>query len=1119
MEIPNPGRSTVELQGLNMKHNPSSAREAVENGGIAPMEHSEVKRHLRELSKLVYSHKKMAPFYHSDICNGKSALAFCLCAIHGQRAPQPLAPHSRMSSLSSGKASVSGNLLEKRKSSPCKSVRPGSTCELPELLESTADLSSWDSLYYALSAEIRQLYRDVEFRITSGFANHFTIVHHFGWAATLNESGTPFTLLNLATILERGWDIINRPELVAALDRAVRERNAKLPRHQSSAKQFSLPHLTQPLSPGCSLYTSLEGLCDINKLAPEMIVGMLWHEQDETEQRTQRHAAVNNEPLTSSNVDAANLTADQMRPGDIIAGRKSSPPKLTQGSCSGNNKTPPAPPSASSQSPTTPHQHSTLPTTMAPQHNYAEEQRQVSPHGELAFLKPHLTCTCTCSEHRHCTTTTHKIKNAKCFCACSQTELTKDPKAQPMGDMELQRRKAELEEQQAALDRERREIERAEEALRRNQEAFNREQREREQQATMGQFPAAGGVSGGQEVGGAGVADIAHNFDRALAPARQYADQQRLELAQFQQRARAESNLGHLVHVPDQNRPRTPSAGVRKQKHPINLELYGGDSGQRYPSEAMARPSVTAQPPPVWGQAASLPPSTSGSTLRGAPAATALMPAGAVESGVPRQSTPTRGERFGPYDQETALSTSWASTDNDSSSEGLSSPSIRRKPVGSSSGEQMPSRRVPRAIEGEENPNDTFVFPDFRVRGNVRSQAIDDDDLPEDLAALQPAPLRLASNTMPREALVQRIVREEQQETETPTEGEDELTMRPSRVRAATQESNTGQSYYSAPRESAHPHGYGGSSQQAVTDYGTYNPYAADDDDTALPGTAVTTPEMLRTYNDAHTGYHPYPQAYSQYPNPYNTGSYVSSDQVPSYRERSSSDIPPAYAGSHSTAPRRPSDFKTPENKLPTHSPTGYTYTTAPSSQHASTTTTSSQLHSYGTLSQSRTLSSTHPSRPPIQQRYVSAGGTIPLHQRSEVPSPFVSHNTTAPLVGAETFPQTLTTALEELQIREKYGGSGSGSGPAHTPTSATRQPRHVPIEVPAVGGRQPDAYGWEQAFADGELRSENREKKEKPRKESNASSGLRGIKNRIFSRSGSAGEGKDGKDEGEGGK
>lgn len=67
MEIPNPGRSIVEVQALNMNHHPSSAREAVERGTIKPMEPCEVKRNLRELSKLVYAHKKMAPFYHSDV--------------------------------------------------------------------------------------------------------------------------------------------------------------------------------------------------------------------------------------------------------------------------------------------------------------------------------------------------------------------------------------------------------------------------------------------------------------------------------------------------------------------------------------------------------------------------------------------------------------------------------------------------------------------------------------------------------------------------------------------------------------------------------------------------------------------------------------------------------------------------------------------------------------------------------------------------------------------------------------------------------------------------------------------------------------------------------------------
>lgn len=931
--------------------------------------------------------------------------------------------------------------------------------------------------------------------MSSGFANYFTIVHLFGWSATPDQYGNPFTLINLATILERAWDLINKPDLVATLDRAVRERNANLPEHQSLAKQF-YPLLTPMPAAHRNLFTSTEGLFDVNTLAPEMIIGMLWHEQVQAKQPSSVHASATDIPSTSPNINALDLPNNQAPAGDIME-RGSKPQQFTEGTRVNKLKTSASsftslssasPPSAITTA--AQHHHTNIAfEAMAQHYDCAEEQRQVSPHGELAMVIP----LCACAKPCKYWYTSHSQNVER---SCVRASLTSGTSQTTEEERELLRRRA-------ALASWRQQMEEEEAALRREEEALSRRQREAaESLAVRGHASALGSNLVEQEVVGAGDPDIAHNFDRALAPARQYADQQREDLRQWQQRSRAGSNPGQLVHVPDHDRPKAPAAG-KKQKYPINLELYGVASGQRYPSEAMARPSITNQPPPVYGQANSLLASDSESTLRG-PAATARS--------VQQQTTttPTRGERFAPYRIDTAATShKSSSTDSQSSSEGLFSQSIRRKPVGSSktslqaSSEQTPSRCATRV--GEENPNDTFVFPDSNDRDEARrrdSQATEDDALLKDFTALQPAPLRMQSTThvrdLSQEALMQRIAREEQ-EGKSDDQGYDELTVRPTRARAdttVTEVSDAGPRCVKEPHASASPYGYGGTIQQAVTDYGTFNPYADDPyehDDTAASDAATTSADpraIPRVFDEPHTGYHPYPQAYSHYPNPYNTsatpsGYRTSEDQVPSYRSRTSDDQLPAYTHAHQQqhqakpTGRRPSNYQTPDNKP-----------SIPPSAYNSSARTSAQLSACGSRSNSASI-------PPLKQRYVSAGGTAKLHERAEVASPFSIHGS-APKTGASVYPplapEALMDSLEHLQLRQQ-SSSATPCKEIHT----------TPIEVPA-GGMQPDSYGWERAFADGErsvgVLDRDREGKEKARKESNAAGNLKDFKKRLFSRS-----------------
>lgn len=169
-------------------------------------------------------------------------------------------------------------------------------------------LGYWDSLYYALVAEIRQLHCDLTSRY--GFACEIEnpILHHQGPDGTTDQ---PITAIDLASMLETAWYALMDNRLVAALDDAVRMRNLRENAAQeevdNAVKQFlgaikkSKAEDAETDDEEASLWPPpiVEGLIEVNAFSSEAIVSLLW----------EKHAPEINRACLEDFEDEAMLTA------------------------------------------------------------------------------------------------------------------------------------------------------------------------------------------------------------------------------------------------------------------------------------------------------------------------------------------------------------------------------------------------------------------------------------------------------------------------------------------------------------------------------------------------------------------------------------------------------------------------------------------------------------------------------------------------------------------------------------------------------------------------------------------------------------------------------------------
>lgn len=117
-----PRINSIVLTGLDFSMKPDRARFEAEKGFIKPFPEIKVMHQIKSLAVMVYNQEKLIPCYHGNVCEGRNALAYFICAVHRQQAPQPQT-HTRQGSVSSVASGSSKN--------SCKSDKKN--CELPKL--------------------------------------------------------------------------------------------------------------------------------------------------------------------------------------------------------------------------------------------------------------------------------------------------------------------------------------------------------------------------------------------------------------------------------------------------------------------------------------------------------------------------------------------------------------------------------------------------------------------------------------------------------------------------------------------------------------------------------------------------------------------------------------------------------------------------------------------------------------------------------------------------------------------------------------------------------------------------------------------------------------------------
>lgn len=180
--------------------------------------------------------------------DGADTLAYFICAAYGQEPP------SHPEALS---ASVH------------KHNKPFKLCH-------------WDSLYYALLAEIRTLYDDIQQHFQSELANGTFVLHTRGWDGSVPNS--PWTALNMASQLEELWLLLMDANLLGPLDEAVRtEQFAEKFREEYSEEEFRgrFAIVWSEMSPAQKdeAVDQAPGMIDTHSMSPTDIIDMLWQQQ------------------------------------------------------------------------------------------------------------------------------------------------------------------------------------------------------------------------------------------------------------------------------------------------------------------------------------------------------------------------------------------------------------------------------------------------------------------------------------------------------------------------------------------------------------------------------------------------------------------------------------------------------------------------------------------------------------------------------------------------------------------------------------------------------------------------------------------------------------------------
>lgn len=131
-------------------------------------------------------------------------------------------------------------------------------------------LSYWDSVWYALVAEIKFVYEDLKVRFGEQFERGETILHGYGVDGNFMAK---YTVWEFAKLLENCWDEVMNYRHIAALDFSVRQRNLV-------STNDAVPKTFQTLE--------APGLVDVDVMTPDDIWDMLWKDHAPAVQKAVR---------------------------------------------------------------------------------------------------------------------------------------------------------------------------------------------------------------------------------------------------------------------------------------------------------------------------------------------------------------------------------------------------------------------------------------------------------------------------------------------------------------------------------------------------------------------------------------------------------------------------------------------------------------------------------------------------------------------------------------------------------------------------------------------------------------------------------------------------------------
>ncbi|EMC94387.1 hypothetical protein BAUCODRAFT_546740 [Baudoinia panamericana UAMH 10762] len=247
--------STRVLRGLSLGFDPAAARRSYEQGETDKRSNRKVQEELRSVAVSLYNHQRVTAIFRARTTEGNNVLAYLLCASYEGTPP----------------------------GTPEKNGRPKLRQCVP------LPLGHWDRLYYAICAEIRSMYEALQSSFGNGFEDGTVVLHNAGLDAASCER-RPISAVGLASLLEDKWLQIHSDDLVAALDLAVRFRNAQdatgscagfdaCPSFYYKDTLSGLRSFDHEHGEKCYAVHVAEGLINTNTMTPEGIMQLVWTKQ------------------------------------------------------------------------------------------------------------------------------------------------------------------------------------------------------------------------------------------------------------------------------------------------------------------------------------------------------------------------------------------------------------------------------------------------------------------------------------------------------------------------------------------------------------------------------------------------------------------------------------------------------------------------------------------------------------------------------------------------------------------------------------------------------------------------------------------------------------------------